>query len=253
VGGLADLDRRARRHVGLIAFAAVAVAFAASAVHLARFDRVAAATSVAVEDRAGGGVASDATAVGPRIGEALEPYLAARRDALASIPDGEVVRAVVSFVRPFPAEEVALPPRLAVEAVQLRVPVVDVAPVQRAVSDEGLVAAVTAAIEDEREVLAEELRDLRTTLASDVADDAFRADFERRLEELADLDEVLVANAPVVFAVVVTASGAELRALAAEPDVRLVDPGGPPGTDPARRFFGLLPDDTVRATHGRPL
>jgi hypothetical protein len=253
VAGLAELERRARRHVGLIAFAAVAVAFAASAVHLTRFDRVAAATSIVPEDGAGPGTTSDAAAVGPRIGDALAPYLAARRDVLASIPDDEVVRAVVSFVRPLPAEEVALPPRVVVEAVQLQVPVVDVAPVQRVVTDAGLVTAVTAAIEDEFEVLAEEVRDLRTTLASDVADDAFRADFERRLEELADLDEVLVADAPVVFAVVVTASGAELRALAAEPDVRLVDPGGPPGTDAARRFFGLLPDDTVRATHGRPL
>jgi hypothetical protein len=102
-------------------------------------------------------------------------------------------------------------------------------------------------------VLAEEARDLRSTLDSDVADDAFRADFERRLEELADLDEVLGPDAPVVFAVVVAGSAADLRTLAADPVVRLVDPGGPPGASDRSRAFGLLPDDTVRATHGRPL
>jgi hypothetical protein len=251
VAGLADLDHRAHRHVGLIAFAAVTVAFAASAVHLARFDHGAAPTPAA--EQVTGERAQSPGAVGPRIGEELEPYLTARREVLATIPDDEVVRAVVSFVDALPAEEVSLPSRIVVEAVQLRVPVVDVAPVQRAVTDEGLGATVAAAIEDERAVLAEEARDLRSTLGSDVADDAFRADFERRLEELADLDQVLGPDAPVVFAVVAAGTAADLRTLAADPGVRLVDPGGPPEATTGSRFFGLLPDDTVRATHGRPL
>jgi hypothetical protein len=251
VAGLVDLDRRARRHVGLIAFAAVVVAFAASAVHLSRFDRGTAPTPAGQE--LAGERAPSPGAIGPRIGEELEPYLAARREALASIPDGEVVRAVVSFVAARPADEVRLPSPVVVEAVQLRVPIVDVAPVQRPVTDEGVVATVVAAIADEAAVLAEEVRDLHRTLSSEVADDAFRADFERRLEELADLDEVLGPDAPVVFAVVVTGSAADLRALAADPGVRLVDPGGPPEASAGSRFFGLLPDDTVRATHGRPL
>jgi hypothetical protein len=255
-----DIRRWAVGHVGLIALVAVAVAFAGSVVHLQRFDEVremrTSSPAPAAEDAAradGSDVAP--SEVGPRIGHELRPYLEARAAALDGHDDGEAIRAVVSFSRYLTVDEVDevdVPDELVVEAVQVRVPIVDVAPAQQLVVDGDLEAAVTAAVAREREALEEEERDLRTTLESDVGDLAFEADFERRLEELAALSELDEGSA-VVFALVVTATAADLRAFAVHPDVRLVDPGGRQETTARTRFYGLLPDDTVRASHGRSL
>jgi hypothetical protein len=261
VDRLDDIRGWAVGHVGLIALAAVAVAFLGSVVHLQRFDEVrqtrSAAPGTATEDADGvegaGGARNEVPGeVGPRIGHELQPYLAVRAAALDDHDDAETIRAVVSFSRYLTVDEVDVPDDLVVEAVQLRVPIVDVAPAQQRVEDGDLAAAVASAVAREREALEEEERDLRTTLGSDVGDLAFEADFERRLEELADLDELDEGGA-VVFALVVTATAAELRAFAEHPDVRLVDPGGRQEATARTRFYGLLPDDTVRASHGRSL
>jgi hypothetical protein len=249
-----DLERRLAGHTGPIVLAAALIAFAGSAVHLQRFEEVRGGTgSPEAAGIAGDGLATSPTAVGPRIGDDIEAYLAARAAVLAAVGDTEVLRAVVSFDGYRSAGDVRLPDEVVVEAVQVRVPIVDVPPQQEPVTDADLTAAVAVAVAELHAVLEEEVRDLRTTLASDVGDDAFQRDFERRLEELADLDDVLVADAPVVFAVVVSATGADLRALGAADGIRFVDPGGAPERTTGVRFYGVLPDDTVRATHGRPV
>jgi hypothetical protein len=252
-----DIRGWAVGHVGLIALVAVAVAFVGSVVHLQRFDEVREMRTSSPAPAAKGAGRADGSdeapsEVGPRIGHELRPYLEVRAAALDGHDDGEVIRAVVSFSRYLTVDEVDVPDGLVVEAVQVRVPIVDVAPAQQRVVDGDLEAAVAAAIAREREALEEEERDLRTTLGSDVGDLAFEADFERRLEELADLSELDEGSA-VVFALVVTAKAADLRAFAEHPDVRLVDPGGRQETTARTSFYGLLPDDTVRASHGRSL
>jgi hypothetical protein len=256
VNRLRDLDRRAARHVGSIVLAAVTIGFVGSAVHLVRYDPAGSLTrterpAVPAPDAAGGSVAG-ATEVGPRIGEDLASYVEERADVLGGLAADEVVRAVVSFTSYRSADEVSIPEGVALEAAQLRVPIVDVLPVQVTVSDGDLIGAVARAVEAERAALEQEARDLESTLASDIGDLDFEADFEQRLAELSDLDGV-VPDAPVVFAVVVSATASDLRTLSASDGIRLVDPGGPQQGTERTRFYGLLPDDDVRASHGRSL
>jgi hypothetical protein len=254
---LGDIHGWAVGHVGLIALVAVVVAFVGSVVHLQRFDQVREPRTSSPAPPAEAAMGADGSAdapseVGPRMGHDLRPYLEVRAAALDEHDDGEAIRAVVSFSRYLTVDEVDLPDELVAEAVQVRVRIVDVAPAHERVEDGDLEAAVASAITREREILEEEERDLRTTLESDVGDLAFEADFERRLEELADLRELDEGSA-VVFALVVTATAGDLRAFAEHPGVRLVDPGGRQETTARTRFYGLLPDDTVRASHGRSL
>jgi hypothetical protein len=83
-----------------------------------------------------------------------------------------------------------------------------------------------------------------------VVDPAFIADYERRVQEMDRILEVLDGDPAIVFAVVVEGPIVALRALVSDPAVRLVD-AAPPETQVAGSgFWGLLPTDEDVATFG---
>lgn len=251
---------------GLVLFAAVAIAFLASAVHFQRYPdlRVGARDTPAApapgdDDAVGGepgdGASEGPVAVGPTVGTEIGGYVSERQAALADLPgDVEEAPAVVSFGEYRTAEHVAstIPTDAEVTEVQYRLPAEGERPVSLPVAEDGLVEAVGEAVEAARSAYAEEEDEVERLLASDtIEDEEFLEDLERRLSEVVAVRNLLDSGAPIVFAVVVRAPVPALRALSEHGDVRLVDVA-PPGADPDRTvFYGVLPEDREVATYGR--
>lgn len=237
---------------GMVALAAALVVFVASATHLARFET--AMGSGAGEDQVVQGDApDDLSAVGPRVGGDLEVYVEDRREVLAEFDDEQEVRAVVSFTSYLGADGLELPAELTLERLLVRLPVVDEDPREIEVEGRDPAQLLGTVAAQERDRLSEEEEELASLLESDIEDEEFVREFERRLEELEEVRGRLADDPALLYAVVVVGSVEVLGQVQASGGVRLVDPGGDPDETRRTQFFGLLPEDEDRASYGRSL
>lgn len=237
---------------GIVALAAALVVFVASAIHLQRF-----------ESSLGSGAGEDqvvaepgegpVTEIGPRVGSDLELYAEGRRDLLDDMDGDREIRAVISFASYLEAESLDLPAGLTVERLLVRLPVLDEQPRDIELDGRDPAEVLTAVAAEEHDRLAEEEDELASLLASDIEDEEFVEEFERRLEELTEVREQLDGDPELLYAVVVVGRVDTLAQVQASEGVRLVDPGGDPEETRETRFFGLLPDDGDRASHGRSI
>lgn len=236
---------------GVVALAAALVVFVASAVHLQRFES--SLGSAAGEDQVVAEPGADPAEIGPRVGGDLELYAEGRRELLENMDADREIRAVISFVSYREADGLDLPDELAVERLLVRVPVLDEEPRDIEVHGRDPEEVLTTVAAQEHDRLAEEEAELASLLASDVEDEEFVAEFERRLEELTAVREQLDEDPELLYGAVVVGRADTLAAVQASAGVRLVDPGGDPDETRETRFFGLLPDDGDRASHGRSI
>ncbi len=175
-------------------------------------------------------------AVGPAAGTELTGYVSARKAALASVADDRV--AVVSLAKySTPAQAKALAGTATVMALLVAPP--GIAPAVVAGDLAEWSKTQTAATAAERD----EIKKLIPT----VTDAGFKAFYTA---EVARLDKAVKGFAPdstLVFGFVVRAPAAALKALAARPEVRLVDVAGTasPGADALYR--GLRPEEVATA------
>ncbi|MEX1178591.1 MAG: hypothetical protein WEB09_09035 [Nitriliruptor sp.] len=232
-----------RDHPGLVGLAAAAVLLLGTTIHAARY------VPGGEPGTGSSGVAAGPAAddVGPVVGDDVAAYIAERHELLDELSGGPI-RAVVSFEEAVTVDELPLPEELVVERLQLRLPgrqePVDLP------ADDGAADRIEELVAESRSELETELAELETLLEEDLGDPAFEEDFAIRAAELAESGEA-AARGAVVFAAVVVADGASLRDLVGDPEVRLVDPGGPPAETTQSRFRGLLPADRVTVSTGR--
>ncbi|MGH3443587.1 MAG: hypothetical protein ACRDUY_16385, partial [Nitriliruptorales bacterium] len=139
---------------------------------------------------------------------------------------------------------------MSVLEVQIRVPAAAQQPLVVA-ADGDLIETVGRAVDTERDRLADEEAAIRELLESGtVEEEDFEETYRTDLDRLAEARAQLEAGTGTVFAVVVRAPVATLRALGEGEGLRLVDLA-PPGTDPeAATFHGLLPEDRDTVTVG---
>jgi hypothetical protein len=238
------LVRAVATHPLAVAALAGVVVFSASAVHLAR----SMVSPIPEEEEAA--VFGAPAEVGPLVGADLTRYRDGRHDLLATLDGDEDVRAVVSFTTYLPVDALPLPDGMPVEAVLL---LVDDEPWNVEVGVDPA-RAVDAALAEARSLLDDEIAEVEGLLEEDLLDDpAFEEDYAVRLDELRATRSLLTAGAPLVFGAVVVAPPDALRALVGQPEVRVVDPGGPASLTQDTVFHGVLPDDRARASVGRAL
>lgn len=249
----------------LPALLAAVIVVLASAVHLQRYpelrdaEREAAAGEQDQDPSVGappdGGIDPlDVTArsVGPRRGQALDAYVAEREDALGDRAVDDTAVAVISFEEYVTAADALalLPDDARVLRAQYRIPAEGEQPRETVVDDDAA-EGIDAAIAEALAPIEDEITEVEALLDSDTVDDpSFKADLERRRDELRAVRNLLQASPAVVFALVVEGPVAELRALSERDDVRLVDPA-PVGADAEDTvFYGLLPEDRATASFG---
>lgn len=251
-----------REHRGLAAFLIVALAFGAVAVHAQRYP--------VLQERQREAVAGDGTpggtevapggdddpggtpAVGPLNGARVDAYLTDRRQALTAADAQGTGTAVLSFTDFLqPGEVVSVVGEAEVHRIQYRLPERTPRPAEIEIDD----GDVATAVEDTVDRLIAELRaeedEVASTLESGVEDEAFRADYQARLDELKGLRNTLTSDPAIVFAVVVEAPVSDLRQLADHEAVRLVDLAPAEVETDVTAFFGLLPSDQDRVSFGR--
>lgn len=195
----------------------------------------------------------EAEVVGPARGAEVGPYIEDRTAALLDAP-ATLDTAIVSFSEVLTVEEAQtiIAGRAEIRSVLLRLPLELATPqTVRVGSGDDLAAAVEEALQQRLEPVVTELDAQRELLDSDtVEDEAFVAEYERRIEEL-EAARAAAEAGEVVHAVVVRGGLADLQALVDAPAVRLVDPA-PPGTDVALSVFhGLMPGDDDTVSFGR--
>lgn len=266
------------RHVTVVAFATVLLAFSATLVHVNRYPQlrdqareVAAAAReqtvrVPGSDRPGQSLAGGLAGVGPARGLSVDTYLAGWEDRLDAIPDGTERFAVVSFADFTTPTDVAqrLGASIRAVAVQYRLQIDGAAPgsggadrlaagasvLEAEVIDGDVESSVSAIVGVLLDDIVQEEQEL-TSMLETTDEEAFRNDFNRRLEELGALRNTLAAGGRIVFAVVVSADGAALRGLADKVDVRVVDVAEAGDTPADTDFFGLLPTDQSTVSYGQ--
>lgn len=255
--------RAAHEHRGLVAFVVVALMFAAVAVHAQRYPVLRERARQAGADEGAEPGTNDVVpgsgadvepvgTVGPLASARVEDYLDTHRQLLATAPADPARVAIVSFAAFLePARAVALLDGLEVHRVQYRLPERTPRPTEVEVAGGDVTARLDQEIVDLVEELRAEEAEVASTLESGVEDEAFRADYEARRDELMALRNTLTSDPAIVFAAVVTGAVEDLRRLADEDDVRLVDLA-PAGTSVDRTtFFGILPTDQDRFSFGR--
>lgn len=185
----------------------------------------------------GGAGSGTASGIGPLPGAQLASYARDRQEALASADGAH--GAVVSFGR-YVTAEVA------------RRAVAPLRPLAYLVAAPGgspsTVVDVDAWAKEETAAARAEKAELERLLASATVDQPdfvaqYRADIARldRLIALAD------PKGEMVFAVALQGRAQELRDVALNPSVRIVDIGGPPPLPPMTHVRGLRPEETVTA------
>ncbi len=195
----------------------------------------------------------EAVVVGPARGADVDGYVQDRTAALQEAPP-TVDTAVVSFTEVLTIEEVLtiIGDGAQVRGVLLRLPLELATPqTVRVGPGDDTAAAVEASLAERLEPVVTELEAQRELLESGtVEDEAFVAEYERRVEEL-ESARTAAEEGEVVHAVVVRGALADLQSLVDAPAVRLVDPAQP-GTDVALSVFhGLLPGDEETVSFGR--
>lgn len=242
-----------------LALVVALIAFAGSYVHLQRYPDLAAGADGPrpgpvpgpTVGPTGGDLPGGSIVVGPAEGAVLADYVQERRDALAEAPEGERL-AVVSFeeyVTPERAAEL-IPDGFEPVSIQLRLPDGQMEPFTVEVED-GIASAAEDAIAGERQRIADEEAEFEELLGSGtVEDEDFLEEFRQQLERLKAVRNLLDSGAGTVFAVVVEGPVEDLRELADEDAVRLVDLAPEEADAASSTFYGLLPDDDERATYG---
>jgi hypothetical protein len=224
---------------GLVAVLAGSLVVTAASVHVVRYpDRVEADVVAA----------PPVPEVGPVPGVDLAAYTDARHELLAQLEDDEVVRAIVSFHEFATVGQLPVPGEVRVERLHVGLPG-EVEP--RVVPAEGARATLRTLFAAGQDELDEQIGELERLLAEDLGDPAFEREFAAELARLQQLRASASDDAPVVFAAVMVATAADLRDLAAAPDVRLVDVAGPPERTRDTRLVGVPPADTARASTER--
>lgn len=265
------------RHVTVIAFLTVAVAFSATVVHVNRYpelrdaarDAAAAARQQTVRvpgsTRPGQALAGAVAAVGPSRGTSVATYLTGWEDRVDDVPDSDVRFAVISFTDFASPSDVTqrLGPELRAEAVQYRLQLDGAAPgsggadrlatgasvLEAEVIDGDIGASVKTVVAVLLDDIVQEEQEL-TSMLETTDEEAFRTDFTRRLDELGALRNTLASGGRIVFAVVVRGDGGALRRLAEDDTVRVVEVAEEGATPDDTDFFGLLPTDKTTVTYG---
>lgn len=182
--------------------------------------------------------ASSVGPIGPLPGTDIGRYAVAGRDRLAALQARAA--AVVSFAAYVDeAEARALARRSGVEVVALLVAVPNGEP--RAVTED-----LKAFVADERQ-RAEAERDELAGVLETTTDPDFVTQYEEDIARLDRLVQRIASAGDIVFGLVVRGRADALRALAADPEVRLVDVGEGTGRPPLDSVRGLRPEETTRA------
>lgn len=193
-----------------------------------------------------------ATVVGPPRGVPVAEYVADRQRAMAEAP-ADVSIAVVSFtelLQPVDLDRV-LGGEVEVRLLLVDLPLSTAAPLTIAVAGDPA-QAVRDRLTDDVGRFEEERAETQSLLEDGgLTDEAFIADYERRVEELSATIEAAGGGTELVYAAVVEGPLEALQALEGVGLVRLVDPA-PPATDiTVSRFHGLLPGDEDVTSLGR--
>jgi hypothetical protein len=176
------------------------------------------------------------TDLGPLPGVELPGYIANRRQALAALKEDRV--AVVSLNK-YSTETQAKAVAGSLPIMGLLVAPPGVAPAFVTTDLATWAKAQTDATRSERDEISK--------LLPTVDDPAFKSFYQ---SEIARLDKAVKNFAPdsaIVFGVVVKGGPAQLQALGARPDVRLVDVADLAQVDPKATFRGLRPEETAKA------
>jgi hypothetical protein len=229
----ADFDDESARKLVLLTVGAV-IAFilaAGVAVALTRADSAGSSDPSAVSSDAVAG-----TGTGPVAGTDVATYAADRARALAGASGRwAAVVSLRSYVTEDQASRTFGP--LSPSALLAAAPGGDPAVVRGPVTA-WMAQARTDAVEERKQLL---------SMAASTDDPSFRDQFNADADRLSRLLDQLDPAKPVVFGFVVTASAAELRSLASQPDVRLVDVVGRSLPDRLDDLHGLRPEETVKA------
>lgn len=229
-----DADRAARWTIRFLAVALfVAVIAVVLRVSLLSLDD---GSSGPAQGRAKNGAPATVEDLGPEAGVDLAAYAQNRRAALAGVTGDRV--AVVSLAS-YGTEAQARRLVGALPVVALLVAPPDGSPSAVQGDLATWANAQTATIREERD----EIRKLIPT----VTDAAFKAFYTSEVERLDKAAKALTPTSAMVFGVVVRGPAPALQALAARPEVRLVDvaEGSEPGPEAAYR--GLRPEEKVKA------
>ncbi|MDQ6725647.1 MAG: hypothetical protein M3066_05725 [Actinomycetota bacterium] len=237
-----DSDRSDRAARWTLRFTAVALFVAVIAVVL-RVSLQSLNTSPSSSRDQGGGAATAGPAtvddLGPQPGVDIADYSGNRRAALEAAT-GERVAVASLNAYSTEAQTRALAGTLPVVALLVAAPGSGPSAVVGSLGT--WASAQSAKIRDERN----EIEKLLPT----VTDTAFKDFYTSEVDRLDKAAGALTPTAPVVFAVVVRGPAATLRALAARPEVRLVDVGDGAQTGAQATFRGLRPEE--KATAGDP-
>ncbi len=226
-----DLGESAARRTLLLLVAAVAMALGAGIV------LVVGGEDATVTDPASV-VGVTVTEIGPGEGTSVSSYAATRRDALRAA-EGERL-AIVSFDAYVAVA--AVEDRLGDDVVPQALMVVLPGGAATTTTDP---AAARSDVVADAELQIAEISALLPTVEDDEFDDFYRAELDRYALIVASAD-----RADVVFAAVVRATAAELRALASRPGIRMVDIAAGTELEPEARLRGLRPEETT--TVGTP-
>ena len=215
--------------------------------------------TTAATGQAGGGSGDQGTVtvsgtVGPAPGSSVPDYIARRKAALAAAADpGAPLAAVVSFTTYRKAQDAAgLVPGATIAQVLVHAPVAGRPTLTGVVRFDVLAQALTTAEHalrheaDENDQLAATTTPTTPDLAAQAHEDRAEAASERT-------QATAYAQGGCVYALVVSAPLATLRALAAAPGVRLVDIAAPHATADKIEPVGLYPDDAATVSTPAPV
>ena len=188
----------------------------------------------------GSGALSPRGGIGPLPGTAVASYVRAREAALGEVGATDRRAAVVSFSSYRTAAD-ALAVVAGTKPRSLLVALPGGRPAEAA-TDADLAAVVTR----QREEAAAEKKALEELLPS-VVDEDFKRQYQADIDRLGALLAAPKEVGPVVHAVLVVATGDELRRVARTAGVRLVDVGRDAGVAGVGEAAGLRPEETARA------
>ncbi|HEX9765819.1 MAG TPA: hypothetical protein VGA36_03585 [Nitriliruptorales bacterium] len=246
------------RHRRALVLLATTLAVAGSWIHFQRYPEIQQAQAEQTVSRPGEatGSRSDALAggaqvVGPVSGEGVRSYIDDRHAELAALPADETRLAVISFAEYVTPEEalVGVPAGARIHVAQLRIPAAGEEPFQTEVADNDVIGSIERGLAAPMAAFAEEEAALEELIPT-VTDPEFKTAYERDLEELRVIRNLVNSGAGTVFAVVVEAPVRDLQALLALDSVRLVDVAPGEAHAASSGFFGLLPEDRDVVTYG---
>ncbi len=190
-------------------------------------------------------------ALGPASGESIPAYIETKKAALAEKGSKEPRAnsyAVVSFdayKKGAEAAEVAGAFNTEATHLQMRIPLPGFFAETVELKGRTIEEAVADATgEDRIEVLTKEVEELEQIL-KDTQDPEYKAVYQEDARSRRQAIQLLKSDPPIVFALVIQGTNANLVKVAAAPGVRLVDIPADPAATPRTHFFpGILPEDT---------